>query len=199
MAKHWFIKRWFLQGLVVMLPVIITAICLYYGIIYTDAVLWWLWDLVPWDLMPWEVTKPDFPGLGLLVVGIGTVIIGMLTESWLVNSVIKYFNLLMGKLPFIRNIYSTVAQVAQSTLGSYDNFTDVVMIEYPRKGIYSLAFKTSESNICEDKNLTNIFIPTTPNPTSGFYLLVPTEEVIPTSLNPEQAFKLIISAGIVQN
>lgn len=193
MGKQWFIKRWFFQGLVVMLPIIITTVCLYYGIIYTDAVLWWLWDLVPW-----EVAKPNFPGLGLLVVGIGTILIGMLTESWLVNSFIGYFNLLMSKLPVIRNIYTTVSQVAQSTLGGYENFTDVVMVEYPRKGVYSLAFKTSESEIMGEDKYINVFLPTTPNPTSGFYLIVPADEVKKTELSPEQAFKLIISAGIVQ-
>jgi uncharacterized membrane protein len=106
----------------------------------------------------------------------------------------------MSKLPFIRNIYTTVLKVAQSTLGNYEAFSSVVMIEYPRKGIYSLAFKTSKNEqFSEDTNkeYINVFLPTTPNPTSGFYLIVPKDEAIETDINPEEAFKLIISAGIV--
>ena len=108
----------------------------------------------------------------------------------------------MSKLPFIKNIYSTAVKVAQSTLGNYDAFTGVVMIEYPRKGVYSLAFKTSKNEKFSSDNgqeYMNVFLPTTPNPTSGFYLIVPTTEIIETDIEPEQAFKLIISAGIVSD
>lgn len=200
MQKQWFIKRWFFQGLIVTLPIITTAFLLYYGIIYTDAIMWWVWDLLPWDLLPWAVAKPTFPGLGFLVVVTSTILIGALTESWLINKIIDYFNNLMSKLPFIRNVYSTVSQVAKSTFGSYDSFTKVVLIEYPRRGMYSLAFKTSESHILKKEGkYINVFLPTTPNPTSGFYLILPEHEIIETDLKPEQAFKLIISAGIVQD
>lgn len=200
MAKPWFIKRWLLQGLVITLPVIVTIIVFYYTIMYTDAILWFLWDLLPWDLLPWTIAKPTFPGLGLLVVTAIVVIIGATTESYLVTRIIDTFNKLMGKLPFIKNIYSTAVKVAQNTLGNYEAFSSVVMIEYPRKGIYSLAFKTSKNEKfsgIKDEPFINVFLPTTPNPTSGFYLIVPEREVIETDIEPELAFKLIISAGIV--
>jgi uncharacterized membrane protein len=200
MKKPWFIKRWLLQGLVLTLPVIVTIVVFYYLIIYTDAILWVLWDLLPWDLLPWDLAKPKFPGLGLLVVTSLVIFIGAITESFVIGRVVELFNKLMSKLPFIRNIYTTVLKVAQSTLGNYEAFSSVVMIEYPRKGIYSLAFKTSKNEqFSEDTNkeYINVFLPTTPNPTSGFYLIVPKDEAIETDINPEEAFKLIISAGIV--
>jgi uncharacterized membrane protein len=171
MKKPWFIKRWLLQGLVLTLPVIVTIVVFYYLIIYTDAILWVLWDLLPWDLLPWDFAKPKFPGLGLLVVTSLVIFIGAITESFVIGRVVELFNKLMSKLPFIRNIYTTVLKVAQSTLGNYEAFSSVVMIEYPRKGIYSLAFKTSKNEqFSEDTNkeYINVFLPTTPNPTSGF-------------------------------
>ena len=202
MQKSWFIKRWLIQGLVITLPVLVTVIVFYYTIIYTDALLWFFWDLVPWDLFPWDITKPKFPGLGLLVVTSIVIVIGAMTESYVVTRAIDLFNHVMSKLPFIKNIYSTAVKVAQSTLGNYEAFTGVVMIEYPRKCVYSLAFKTSKNEKFSSDNgqeYMNVFLPTTPNPTSGFYLIVPKAEIIETDIEPEQAFKLIISAGIVSD
>ena len=200
--KPWFIKRWLLQGIAVALPVVITAIILYYSVIYADAFLWFCWDLLPWDLLPWEVSKPYFPGVGLLVVTSGLIVLGFLTESWLINKGINIFNNIMSRLPFIRNIYSTALKVVQSTVGNMDNFSSVVLIEFPMKGVYSVAFKTSDSSQvvknATGKNLVNIFLPTTPSPASGFYLMIPEEQIIETDITTEEAFKLIISAGIVQ-
>jgi len=187
----------------VTLPVIATIVVFYYTIIYADAALWFLWDLFPWDLLPWGVNKPSFPGLGLLLVTALLILLGALTESWLVTRVMKTFNNLIEKLPVVRNVYTTVLKVAQSTLGGYENFSKVILIEYPRRGIYTLGFKTSEctkelNDKVGDRKLINVFVPTTPNPTSGFYLILPEDEVIETDLKAEEAFKLIVSAGIVQ-
>lgn len=202
-TKHWFIKRWLLQGIAVALPIVLTAIILYYSVIYTDAVFWFFWDLLPWDSLPWAVHKPYFPGVGLLVVTLILTTIGFLTESWLVNKGINIFNNLMSKVPFIKSIYSTALKVVQSTVGNMSNFSSVVLIEYPMKGVYALAFKTSEtSKVVKDatgEELVNVFLPTTPSPASGFYLMVPKNKIIKTDITTEEAFKLIISAGIVQD
>jgi uncharacterized membrane protein len=198
MKSQWFIKRWFLQGLVLMLPAIITAVVLYYGVIYADAVLWFLLDL-----LPWAFPKPTFviPGLGLIVVAGVTIIIGALTESFLVSKAVNLFNILMSKVPIIRSIYSTVLKVAQNTLGNFDSFSQVVLLEH--NGKYCMAFQTSETTqeICDKvgNKLINVFLPTTPNPTSGFYIMVPEDKITPLDIKPEMAFKLIISAGIVKD
>ena len=201
--KVWFIKRWLLQGIAVALPIAITAVILYYSVLYADAVFWFLWDLFPWDLLPWEVSKPYFPGVGLIVVVSLLTLLGFLTESWLINKGLNLFNLIMSKLPFIRSIYSTSLKMVQTTVGNSNNFSSVVLVEFPMKGVYAVAFKTSESSkIIKDatgKELINIFLPTTPNPTSGFYLMLPEDKLIENDITTEEAFKLIISAGIVQN
>lgn len=198
MPKNLFIKRWFLQGIVITLPIVVTIVVFYYLTIYTDLILAFIWTLLPLN-----IPKPVFPGLGLIFVGSVVIFIGSLTESFLIRKGFELFNYLMSKLPVIRSIYTTVHQIVDSTIGNNQSFSSVVLIEYPRKGIYSLAFKTSEVTGSLSKltnnQMVNVFLPTTPNPTSGFYLLVPKDQVIETTLTPEKAFKLIISAGIVQS
>jgi len=193
------IKRWLLQGLIITLPLVVTCVVVYYSVVYTDAALWFVWDKLPWDIIPWKIRKPEFPGLGLVAVTTFLVLVGALTESWLVNRLLEVFNAFVKKVPIIRSIYTTVAQVAHSTIGNKANFSNVVLFEYPRKGVKTIGFKTSNCHLPGFTDHVNIFYPTTPNPTSGFYLIVPKEDVIETKMTPEEAFKLIISAGIVQD
>ena len=194
--KNLFLKRWLLQGIVVILPLVVTAVCLYYLILYTDAALWFVCKL-----LPFELPKPIFPGVGLLVATTILIVIGALTESYLITKGITLFNYVMSKLPIIRTIYTTVHKIVESTIGHNSSFSKAVLIEYPREGMYSIAFKTSNSTlVCAKtgKRLVNLFLPTTPNPTSGVYLLLSEDQIYDTNLEPEEAFKLIISAGMVQ-
>jgi uncharacterized membrane protein len=194
--KNLFLKRWLLQGIVVILPLLVTVFCLYNLIVYTDAALWFVCTY-----LPFELPKPIFPGIGLLVATAALILIGALTESYLITQGIALFNYTMSKLPVIRTIYTTVHKIVESTIGHNSSFSKAVLIEYPRQGMYSIAFKTSDSTLTCHKTgekLVNIFLPTTPNPTSGFYLLLPENQIYDTDLNPEDAFKLIISAGMVQ-
>jgi uncharacterized membrane protein len=108
----------------------------------------------------------------------------------------------MSKVPFIRNIYPAIFKVVQNIFNNKENFSKVVLIEYPKKGTFALAFKTREGpevfNEKLNQKLVSVFFPTTPNPTSGYYLLIPEEDVVEIDITTEEAFKLIISAGIVQ-
>lgn len=199
MQRPLFVKRWFLQGIVVLLPVIVTAAILYYGIQYADSLLWFVWDL-----LPFKIEKPPLvPGLGLIIVFCTITLIGALAESWLINHCIRLFNKLMAQLPVVRNIYNTVLKVSQNAFGSQSKFSGVVLVPFPSKEQLSIAFKTGPTPASiktkTGKNLMNVFIPTTPNPTSGFYLMIPEESVIDTDITPEQAFKLILSAGIMHD
>ena len=194
--KNLFLKRWLLQGIVVILPLLVTAVCLYYLILYTDAALWFACKL-----LPYELPQPIFPGVGLLVATAILIAIGALTESYVITKGISLFNYIMSKLPIIRTIYTTVHKIVESTIGHNSSFSKAVLIEYPREGMYSIAFKTGNSTLMcakTGKKLVNVFLPTTPNPTSGFYLLLPEDQIYDTPLEPEEAFKLIISAGMVQ-
>lgn len=196
--KHWFVKRWFIQGVAVTLPVIITGILLYYGMIYGDAILWFLWDL-----LPITASKPNFPGLGLVFVTVTTILIGAAAESWVISKCIKLFNYTVSKLPIIRSIYSTVLKVVDSAFGKNGAFSKTVLVQYPMKGNYAIAFLTNQASQeiqrKTGKELVCVFLPTTPSPTSGFFLLVPKDEIIELDMDAEQAFKLIISAGVVQD
>lgn len=196
MQKHWFLKRWFLQGLVISLPIIITAIVFFYCISYADIIL-----AFAANLLPASFPKPIFPGMGLIIVSVLLILIGALTETYLVNKLVQIFNFLMSKLPFVRSIYTTALKVVQNFLGSSNKFSKVVLIEYPHDGVYALAFKTNEApnSLCElvGKKMVSVFIPTTPNPIGGFHLMIPVEKVKETDLRPEEALKLILSAGIV--
>ena len=197
MKHQWFLRRWFIQGLIILLPGVVTAVVLYYGIIYADMALGFLWSLLPFT----TANTFFFPGLGVLVVAALTILVGALTEWFVISKVVDIFNNLMSKVPIIRSIYSTVLKVAQNTLGNMENFSEVVLLEHNDK--YCIAFKTSEaSEVISNKlkqKMINVFLPTTPNPTSGFYIIVPENKTIPLDIEAEAAFKLIISAGIVKD
>ena len=191
--RQWFIKRWFLQGLIITTPLILTFILLFYSVIYVDDAL-----ITVLEFLPESVAKLHFPGLGVIVVLILTTIIGSIAESWIMHRAVSAFNSVMSKLPVIRSVYQTITKIVKGLLGDKDGIQTVVMIEYPRKGIYSLAFKTGVTHI-DGKELVTLFLPTTPNPTSGFYLMLPKDQVVTTDLTREQAFKQIVSAGMIKN
>ena len=191
--RQWFIKRWFLQGLVITTPLILTFILLFYSVVYVDDAL-----ISVLNLLPESIASLHFPGLGILVVLLLTTIIGSVAESWIMNRAVSAFNSVMSRLPVIRSVYQTIAKIIKGLLGDKDGIQAAVMIEYPRKGIYSLAFKTGVTEI-DGKKLVTLFLPTTPNPTSGFYLMLPEDQVVTTDLTREQAFKQIVSAGMIKN
>lgn len=196
LRKHF--KRWLLQGLIIVLPIALTGIILYQIVVSADLAIAWL---LHW--LPWQIPLPVFPGLGILSVVVILLGVGALTESWIVNNTWKLVNWTLSKVPFIRYIYSTIYQVVEAIIGNKQTFSRVVLVQYPRVGIWSLGFVTSDSTKeVADKvgeQLVNIFIPTTPNPTSGFYLMCSKTQIKELKMTPEEAFRLIISAGIVQD
>jgi len=191
--RQWFIKRWFLQGLAVATPLILTFILLFYTVVYVDDAL-----ISVLKLLPGNIDRLHFPGLGMIVVILLTTTIGSIAESWLVKRSIGVFNSAMSKLPVIRSLYQTIEKIVRSLLGDEAGTQIPIMIEYPRKGVYSLAFQTGTIKI-EGEQMVTLFLPTTPNPTSGFYLIIPEDQVRETNLTREQAFKQIVSAGMIKN
>ena len=191
--RQWFLKRWFLQGLIITTPLILTYVLLFYSVIYVDDAL-----IAILNFLPESIARLHFPGLGILVVLILTIIVGSIAESWIMNKAVYVFNSIMSKLPVIRSVYQTIAKIIKGLIGDKEGLQTAVMIEYPRKGMYSLAFKTGSTEI-EGKKLVTLFLPTTPNPTSGFYLMLPEDQVVDIGLTREQAFKQIVSAGMIKN
>jgi uncharacterized membrane protein len=166
------------------------------------AVLWlliWLWSmlldltvLLPDSFRPYKFLM-TIPLLMLIVFFVWSV--GFLSRYYIGTKIIEGFSKIFSRVPVINTVYLTLEQLLKTfTTGKAKNFRRVVQIEYPRKGLYTLAFVTGEKS-----GLLTVFVPTTPNPTSGFYLMIAADEVKELKMTVEEALKEIISMGIVQN
>jgi uncharacterized membrane protein len=186
------------------------------GILVTAPIgltVWLSWAIVSWidnrvmPLVP-DAYHPEtylpftIPGSGLFIVLVLLVVIGALTANLLGRSFLRMSERMLDRMPIIRGIHATIKQVFETVLSHQsDAFRQVVMVEYPRRGIWALGFLTGET-LGEVQNLTkervlNIFLPTTPNPTSGFLLFVPQEDVIVLDMTVEEGIKMVMSGGIV--
>ena len=131
------------------------------------------------------------------------ILLGVIARHLLGGEILRTWERVLGRVPVARNIYGGVKQLFEAILLTSDatRFNRVVLIQYPREGIYALAFTTGPARgvlqEATERHMINCFLPTTPNPTSGFYLLVPEDEIIETQLTVEEAFKLVMSAGLV--
>jgi uncharacterized membrane protein len=141
------------------------------------------------------------PGLGIIVLLLLIFTVGLLTANYLGQRLVAWGEEIMEHLPFVRSVYSTIkSMVGMVSTGGKENFRRVVLIEFPRKGQYSLAFVTGvtegEIQRLTDEKMVNVYVPTTPNPTSGYLLFVPESEIIPVSMTVEDGMKMIISGGL---
>jgi len=191
------LQRYFLSGLLVFLPVVITLWFLGWVIGLLDSVL----DVLPARLHPNTYLPFAIPGLGALVT-IGLIFfLGFLTKGVATRRFLAAWDRIFVQIPIFRGVYTAVQKLVQTFLGESQSNRQVVMIEYPRKGIYTVGFAMGRAwHELEKKNetpLINVFVPTTPNPTSGFYLLMPANEVSPIEMSMEEALKLITSGGLI--
>lgn len=189
------LKSYLLTGLVVLGPVGLTLLVVQWVIGVMDRLIL---DLLPDALHPTIL----FPGFGILGTLLLVLLVGMLTANFLGRTLVNLSEHLMGKIPLIKGIYGLFKQVTE-TIFSKDKggFRKVVLIEYPRRGIWSVGFLTGgaegELQRVTPHRLLNVFVPTTPMPTSGFYVLVPEEDVLELQMTVDEAFKLIVSGGMV--
>jgi uncharacterized membrane protein len=190
-------QRYFLAGLLVFLPIVITLWFLGWVIGLLDGVL----DVLPAGVHPNTYLPFAIPGLGALVTVTLILFLGILTRGVATRRFLAAWENIFIKIPIFRGVYTAVQKLVQTFLGQSENARQVVMIEYPRKGIYTVGFAMGrawrELERKQDAQLVNVFIPTTPNPTSGFYLLVPTTEISPLDMTMEEALKLITSGGLI--
>ncbi len=198
MKKKRSIRSYFFAGLLIVVPVYITVyiLRLIVGFLgsFTEAFPQWL--------RPETYFSVSFPGLKIAITIVGIFLLGVLATNFFGHSLIRFSERLIDKVPFLRIVYRGSKQFMETFFsGQRDGFSSVVMIEYPRKGIYCLAFVTSRTkgeiqSITEEKTL-NLFLPTTPNPTSGFYLVVPEADTKALDMSVEDAFKVIMTGGMV--
>ncbi len=191
------LQRYFLAGLLVFLPVVITLWFLGWVIGLMDGLL----DVLPARLHPNSYLPFAIPGLGAVFTIALILFLGVLTRGVATRRFLAAWDKIFVQIPIFRGVYTAVQKLVQTFLGQSQTNRQVVMIEYPRKGIYTVGFAMGRAwHELEKKNeapLVNVFVPTTPNPTSGFYLLVPTNEVAPLNMSMEEALKLITSGGLI--
>ncbi|RKY62819.1 MAG: DUF502 domain-containing protein [Candidatus Latescibacterota bacterium] len=183
-----------LTGLVVLTPLVVTLYIFVQLFLKVDNLLGRFFRLLPGE--------KGIPGLGFVAVIFLLVLVGMLTRSVAGRSVIRAGEGILARVPLVNRVYLTVRQISQALLsGRRAIFQQVVLVEYPRKGLYCLGFVTSKAwegiEVAGGEELLAVFLPTTPNPTSGFLLFVPKKEVIQLDISVEDALKMVISGGVV--
>ena len=160
-------------------------------------------NLIPKEINPNSYLPFSIPGLEILLSIIFITIIGGLSLSFIGKKILQFFNQTLKKIPILRTIYSAIGQMTESLAPKSGNKKSVVLIEYPRKGVWAVGFATKENKgemaTKTNKRLINVFVPTTPNPTSGFLLMFPVEDVIYLDMSFEEASKFIVSAGTSSN
>ena len=182
----------FIAGIVVLIPIGITLYLTLFLIRISGKI-------IPKEINPNNYLPFDIPGVEILIALIIITFIGWLSLSFLGKKFFELFNNILKKIPILRTIYSAIGQMTETFTKSDSKQKNVVLLEYPRKGIWAVGFATKENEgIIRNKvgeDIINVFVPTTPNPTSGFLLMVPKKDLIYLDVSFEQASKFIVSAG----
>ena len=186
------LRNYFFTGIIVLIPLGFT---LYFTIFLVSISS----NLIPQEINPNSYLPFSIPGLEILLSIIFITLIGGLSLSFIGKKILQLINDLLKKIPFLRTIYSAIAQMTESFANKKKGKKSVVLVQYPRKGIWAVGFatknNTGEITKKTNKKLVNVFVPTTPNPTSGFLLMIPKNEVIYLDMSFEEASKFIVSAG----
>jgi uncharacterized membrane protein len=186
------IRNYFITGVVVLIPIGFT--------LYLSKILIGLSSkLIPQNINPNNYLPFAIPGIEIIVSVFIITIVGGLSLSFLGKRILRLIDDLFKRIPFLRTIYSAILQMTESFSNKDNDKKSVVLIEYPRKGVWAVGFATKENKgemaDKTNKKLINVFVPTTPNPTSGFLLMFPIDEVIYLNMTFEEASKFIVSAG----
>ena len=186
------LRNYFITGVVVLIPIGFT-------LYLTKFLIGISSKIIPENINPNNYLPYAVPGIEILISIIFITIVGGLSLSFLGKKILKLIDDLFKRIPFLRTIYSAILQMTESFSNKDNDKKSVVLIEYPRKGVWAVGFATKENKgemaIKTNKKLINVFVPTTPNPTSGFLLMFPIDEVIYLDMSFEEASKFIVSAG----
>tara|TARA_B100000586_G_C19902355_1_gene339665 strand:- start:62 stop:676 length:615 start_codon:yes stop_codon:yes gene_type:complete len=186
------IRNYFIAGVVVLIPIGITFYLTIFLVSITSKIL-------PKEINPNHYLPYNIPGVEIITAVVLITLIGWLSLSFIGKKMLDIFNTVLNRIPILRTIYSALGQMTETFTTSNKDKKNVVLVEYPRKNSWAVGFATKENfGEISDKtkrNLINVFVPTTPNPTSGFLLMFPKEDVIYLDLTFEEASKFIVSAG----
>ena len=186
------LRNYFITGVVVLIPIGFT-------LYLTKFIIGISSNIIPQNINPNNYLPYAIPGIEILISIIFITIVGGLSLSFLGKRILKLIDDLFKRIPFLRTIYSAILQMTETFSKKDNDKKSVVLVEYPRKGVWAVGFATKENKgemaKKTNKNLINVFVPTTPNPTSGFLLMFPIDEVIHLNMTFEEASKFIVSAG----
>ncbi|MHA7882327.1 DUF502 domain-containing protein [Nitratireductor rhodophyticola] len=196
------LRNYFLTGFIVTAPLAITAYLAWSMIGWVDS---WVKPYIPFRYNPDNYLPFALPGFGLIVALILITLIGFLTANFIGRTIVHTGESILGRMPLVRSVYRGLKQILETVLSERsDTFKKVGLVEYPRKGLWALVFIATETRgevqakIDDDAGQTiAVFLPTTPNPTSGYLLFVPKKDVIELKMTVEEGAKLVISAGLV--
>ncbi len=202
----------FLAGLIVVAPIGLTAWLIWTVVGWIDS---WVWPFVPNAYQPealvnWALGYPEEPvkvnvrGVGVIIFLLFTVLVGWMAKGILGRSFLRWAESVVDRMPVVRSIYNGAKQIAETVFSQREtSFDKACLIEYPRRGLWAIAFISTEakgeiaSGIPVEEQKVSVFLPTTPNPTSGFLLFVPKSDIVELDMSVEDAAKLVISAGLV--
>ena len=186
------LRNYFIAGVVVLIPIGFT-------LYLTKVLIGISSNLIPKNINPNSYLPFNIPGVEIVISILLITIVGGLSLSFFGRRILKLIDDLFKRIPFLRTVYSAIVQMTETFSNKDNDKKSVVLIEYPRKGVWAVGFATKENKgemaTKTNKKLINVFVPTTPNPTSGFLLMFPIDEVIYLDMSFEEASKFIVSAG----
>ncbi|MGQ3887461.1 DUF502 domain-containing protein [Legionella sp. CNM-1927-20] len=191
-------RSFLFAGLIIWLPILVTFVVLRFIIDILDSTI----ALLPHAYQPEQLIGMRIPGLGVVLSLLLLIVTGIVATNILGQRIMGWGEALLARIPLVRTIYNTSKQIIQAVFGTNSQaFRKVMLVQYPRKGVWSLAFQTGMANAeitsHTGDEMVNLFIPTTPNPTSGFLILVPKREVIELAMTIDEALTFIISLGVM--
>jgi len=189
------VKRYFIAGLLVWVPLAVTIWLIRFLVTTMDGVL-------PEWMIPDVIERQHIPGMGLVAVLLLVFATGVLAANFIGERLVRWWEMLLARIPIVRTIYSSVKQVSDTILSPNGQaFRKAVLVQYPRQGSWTIAFLTGAPGPGVTEHLpgehVSVYVPTTPNPTSGFFLLMPRREVVELDMSVDAALKYIVSMGVV--
>jgi len=195
--RAWSLRRYLVAGVLVWLPILATLWVITFIVGLMDSILTWL----PERYQPLALVGFRLPGFGIVVALVVLLVTGLIVSNLIGRRLVQYWDGVIRRIPLVRSVHGGVKSFAESVFSTSNSFRKVVMIQYPRTGMWSIGFITAE-DVAEIHDKTGVphacvYIPTTPNPTSGFIVMVPSTEVVELQMTVDSAMKMIITCGVV--
>jgi uncharacterized membrane protein len=192
------LRRWFLAGLLVIAPLTITFMVLSWIVDTLDRVLW----VLPGSWHPDKLFGTHIPGFGVILALVILLVVGAVVSNFLGRQLLKLWDSLLNRIPVVRSVYSSVKQVSDTLFSDSGNaFRKALLVQWPREGIWTIAFQTGTPGGGVEQHLPgeyiSVYVPTTPNPTGGYFVMLPKTDCIELDMSVDEALKYIISMGVV--